>query len=74
MEADREAIPDDVTTGKQAVAIQRAKELEMAAELTVARAKASEDQALIVQQNANLERHIYRSRSERSSRLIEYWR
>ena len=40
----------------------------------VARAKASEDSALIVQQKlriAKLERQIYGQRSERSSRLID---
>src|SRR6202167_5733102 len=44
------------------------------AELAVARAKASEDAALIVQQTlqiAKLERQIYGQRSERSARLID---
>ena len=44
------------------------------AELAIARAKASEDSALIAQQKlriAKLERQIYGQRSERSSRLIE---
>ena len=48
--------------------------MEIAAELAVARAKASEDSALIAQQKlriAKLERQIYGQRSERSSRLIE---
>ena len=49
-------------------------ELEIAAELAVARAKASEDTALIAAQKlriAKLERQIYGRRSERSARLIE---
>src|SRR2546423_13812810 len=46
----------------------------LAAELAVARAKASEDSALIAQQKlriAKLERQIYGQRSERSSRLTD---
>ena len=56
------------------MAVERAKGLEIAAELAVARAKASEDEALIAQQKlqiAKLKRQIYGQRSERSSRLIE---
>ena len=48
--------------------------MEIAAELAVARAKASEDSALIAQQKlqiAKLRHQIYGQRSERSSRLIE---
>src|SRR6201747_1610210 len=66
--------PDDITALKEALAIERAKALEIAAELAVARAKASEDSALIAQQKlriAKLERQIYGQRSERSSRLID---
>src|SRR6201998_1782335 len=58
MDADRAAVPDDIAALKAALA--------------VARAKASEDQALIAQQKlriAKLERQIYGQRSERSSRL-----
>ena len=54
--------------------MERAKALEIAAELAVARAKASEDSALIAHQKlriAKLERQIYGQRSERSSRLVE---
>jgi transposase len=74
MEAGREAIPDDIAALKEALAVERAKALEIAAELAVARAKASEDSALIAQQQlriAKLERQIYGQRSERSSRLID---
>ena len=59
---------------KAALASERAKALDIAAELAVARAKASEDSALIAQQKlriAKLERQIYGQRSERSSRLID---
>jgi hypothetical protein len=39
MEAGREAIPDDIAALKEALAVERAKALEIAAELAVARAK-----------------------------------
>src|SRR5258708_27005503 len=74
MDAEREAIPDDMAALQEALATERAKALEVAAELAVARAKASEDSALIAQQKlriAKLERQIYGQRSERSSRLID---
>src|ERR1700710_2224140 len=66
--------PDDITALKEALAIERAKALEVVAELAAAPAKASEDSALIAQQKlrtAKLERQIYGQRSERSSRLID---
>jgi hypothetical protein len=74
MDADRDAVPDDIAALKEALAVERAKALEVVAELAVARAKASEDGALIAQQKlriAKLERQIYGQRSERSSRLID---
>src|ERR1700693_5279971 len=74
MDTARDASPDDITALKEALATERAKALEVAAELAVARAKASEDTALIAAQKlriAKLERQIYGQRSERSARLIE---
>src|ERR1700716_325892 len=74
MDTARDASPDDITALKEAMATERAKALEVAAELAVARAKASEDSVLIAQQKlriAKLERQIYGQRSERSSRLID---
>src|SRR3954470_21151569 len=74
MHADRDAVPDEVAALKKALAVERAKALEVAAELAVARAKASEDEALIAQQKlqiAKLKHQIYGQRSERSARLIE---
>src|SRR4051794_31230975 len=74
MDTARDALPDDIAALKEALATERAKALDIAAELAVARAKASEDSALIVQQKlriAKLERQIYGQRSERSSRLID---
>ncbi len=67
-------MPEDIVALKEALAAERAKALEIAAELAVARAKAAEDSALIAHQNlriAKLERQIYGQRSERSSRLID---
>ncbi len=69
-----DALPDDVAALKAALIAERAKRLEVAAEVAVARAKASEDMALIAAQKlriAKLERQIYGQRSERSERLIE---
>src|SRR6266850_137536 len=74
MDADRKAIPDEVAALREALALERTKALEVAAELAVARAKAAEDSALIAQQKlriAKLERQIYGQRSERSSRLLD---
>src|SRR6202142_4258524 len=74
MDTARDALPDDITALKAALASERAKALDIAAELAVARAKASEDTALIAQQKlqiAKLQRQIYGQRSERSSRLID---
>ena len=69
-----EPLPNDVAALKAALVAERAKSFEIAAELAVARAKASEDTALIAAQKlriAKLERQIYGQRSERSTRLIE---
>src|ERR1700737_4584228 len=74
MDTARDASPDDITALKEALATERAKALDIAAELAVARAKASEDSALIAQQKlriAKLERQVYGQRSERSSRLVD---
>src|SRR5580692_11047164 len=74
MDTARDALPDDITALKEALATERAKALDIAAELAVARAKASEDSALIAQQKlriAKLERQLYGQRSERSSRLVD---
>src|SRR5271169_334413 len=74
MDTPRDALPEDITALKVALATERAKALDIAAELAVAHAKASEDSALIAQQKlriAKLERQVYGQRSERSSRLID---
>ena len=69
-----ESLPDDVAALKAALIAERARRLEVAAELAVAQAKASEDMALIATQKlriAKLERQVYGQRSERSARLID---
>src|SRR6204780_3506840 len=74
MDPASEALPDDVAALKVALIAERARRLEVAAELAVARAKASEDMALIAAQKlriAKLERQVYGQRSERSARLVE---
>jgi len=74
MDRTPDAHPDDVAALKAALVVEQAKWLELSAELAVARAKASEDAALIAQQKlriAKLERQVYGQRSERSARLIE---
>jgi transposase len=74
MDVDRNALPDDIDALKDALLVERARALEVTAELIVARAKASEDVALIAQQKlriAKLERQVYGPRSERSARLID---
>jgi transposase len=71
--ADR-ALAQEVAALKAALATAETKGLQVAAELAVARAKASEDTALIAQQKlriAKLERQVYGQRSERSARLID---
>ena len=73
MDVDRNALPDDIVALKDALLVERAKGLELTAELLVARARASDDVALIAQQKlriAKLERQVYGQRSERSARLI----
>jgi hypothetical protein len=74
-------LPDDIDALKAALTVARAKMREVvaerdagAAELAVARAKASDDLALIAHQKlriAKLERQLYGPHSERSVRLID---
>ena len=74
MDPASKALPDDVAALKAALIAERARRLEVAAELAVAQAKASEDKALIASQKlqiAKLQRQIHGQRSERSARLID---
>ena len=75
-----DALPDDVEALKAALLAERtgrrdatARALEVEAELAVARARASDDQALIAHQQlqiAKLRHELYGQRSERSARLV----
>src|SRR5271154_7177688 len=74
MNTARDTLPGDISALRAALIIERAKALEVAAELAIARAKASQDLALIAHQKlriARLERQLYGQRSERSVRLID---
>ena len=74
MNAASHVLAQEVAALKAALATAEATGLQVVAELAVARAKASEDTALIAQQKlriAKLERQIYGQRSERSVRLID---
>jgi transposase len=74
MNTARDTLPDDIGALKAVLIIERAKALEVAADLAVARARASQDMALIAHQKlriARLERQLYGQRSERSARLID---
>src|SRR5271165_5967218 len=81
MDSGHEAFPNDIEALKAALVAARDKEvLEAAravhaeAELAVARAKASDDQALIAHQQLRIEkltRQLYGPRSERTSRILD---
>jgi transposase len=74
MNAGDYTLAQEVAALKAALAAAEAKGLRVVAELAVARAKASEDAALIARQTlriAKLERQVYGQRSERSARLID---
>ena len=78
MDATPQALPDDVEALKAALAAERRQRLEdtarIEAELAVALAKASDDQALIAHQQLQIEklkRQLYGQRSERTARLLD---
>ena len=76
-----EDLPDDITALQAALIVERAKRIEEAAkaarveaELAVAKAKASNDQALIAHQQlqiAKLTRQLYGQHSERTVQLLD---
>jgi transposase len=69
-----EALPDDITALQATLLAERARAAQVEAELAVAKAKASEDEALIAHQRlqiAKLRRQLYGPRWERTARLIE---
>ena len=70
----RDGLPDDIDALKTALLAERDRAARVAAELAVAQAKASDDQALIAHQQlqiAKLTRELYGQHSERSVRLID---
>jgi transposase len=67
-------LPDDIAALRAALIAQRERAVGVEAELAVAKAKASEDQALIAHQRlqiAKLTRELYGQRSERRAQLID---
>jgi transposase len=74
MVAARDDLPDDIDALKTALLAERDRTARVAAELAVAQAKASDDQALIAHQQlqiAKLTRELYGQHSERSVRLVD---
>src|SRR5215212_6943453 len=74
MAAAREHLPEDIDALRAALLAERARAARVEAELAVARAKASEDEALIAHQRLQIEkltRQLYGPRSERTVRLLD---
>jgi transposase len=67
-------LPDDIAALQAALITERARAARVEAELAVAKARASDDQALIAHQRLQIEkltRQIYGQRSERTVRLLD---
>jgi transposase len=67
-------LPDDIAALQAALTAERARAARVEAELAVAKARASDDQALIAHQRLQIEkltRQIYGQRSERTVRLLD---
>jgi transposase len=74
MAAAREDLPEDIDALKTALMAERDRAARVAAELAIAQAKASDDQALIAHQQlqiAKLTRELYGQHAERSVRLLD---
>ena len=74
MAAAREDLPEDIDALRAALLAERARAARVEAELAVARAKASDDAALIAHQRLQIEkltRQLYGPRSERTVRLLD---
>src|SRR5918997_2631445 len=74
MAATREDLPEDIDALRAALVAERARAARVEAELAVARAKASDDAAVIAHQRLQIEkltRQLYGPRSERSVRLLD---
>src|SRR3954468_12656770 len=74
MVARREDLPEEIDALRVALLAERARAARVEAELAVARAKASDDEALIAPQRLQIEkltRQLYGRRSERTVRLLD---
>jgi transposase len=74
MTAARDDLPDDINALKRALLAERDRAARVAAELAIAQARASDDQALIAHQQlqiAKLTRALYGQHAERSVRLVD---
>lgn len=74
MDIAREDLPEDVAALKAALLAERGEAARLEAELAVAKAKVSDDQALIAHQRLQIEkltRQLYGHRSERTVRLLD---
>ena len=74
MVARREDLPEDIDALRAALIAERARAARVEAELAVARAKASDDAAVIAHQRLQIEkltRQLYGPRSERTVRLLD---
>ena len=74
MVARREDLPEEIDALRAALLAERARAARVEAELAVARAKASDDAALIAHQRLQIEkltRQLYGPRSERAVRLLD---
>src|SRR3954454_8389607 len=74
MVATREDLPEDTDALRAALLAERARAARVEAELAVARAKASDDAAVIAHQRLQIEkltRQLYGPRSERTVRLLD---
>ena len=70
----RRDLPDDIDALKAALIAESVRATRVEAELAIARAKTSDDQALIAHQQLQIKkltRELYGSRSERTSRLLD---
>ena len=74
MHYDDQGLPNDIDALKAALVAECNRAAEVEAELAFARAKASDDQALIAHQRLQIEklrRYLYGVKSERTSRLLD---
>src|ERR1041385_7562864 len=70
----RQDLPDDIDALRATLIAERARAMQVEAELAVARAKASDDAAVIAHQRLQIEklsRQLYGHRSERAVRLFD---